>query len=220
MLEFICSWCLGMAGALLTRWRDRYYFNVAALKEFSCELVTVQDCDQPTSIIMWIHGTWNKSGFSTHHELISKLRNEYSAALIVAFNWHAPNNHNQRNGAAQALVVKLNELLRTLPQRPVYLIGHSHGGQVAMTAASLLAEEASDVRVITLATPFIEQVSNARVALPLASLAPFLLLDVLVTIIVAWIAYAYGVSFVPIIIGLMGSVTIMFIDNQTQTPNS
>lgn len=59
-----------------------------------------------------------------------------------------------RTDAAEILVREIIAYKRENPDEPINLIGHSHGGNVAIEACNLLAKEGIEVdNLITMGTP-------------------------------------------------------------------
>ncbi len=72
----------------------------------------------------------------------------------IGFNWKAPktNNEKSRNVAARQLVNYV--LAHRIEGEEITLIGHSHGGNVAIQAANMIYEKTGQkVNIITIATP-------------------------------------------------------------------
>jgi RHS repeat-associated protein len=73
----------------------------------------------------------------------------------VDFEWNGGNSDGDRHAAAQQLVEHV--LKNRKPGEPISLIGHSHGGNVAIEAANLLVKEheiqANEITVVALNTP-------------------------------------------------------------------
>lgn len=107
----------------------------------------------------FIHGTtsspdrWNESSVKT----LKSLTNNKTA--ITKFSWEdldgITNNSNDRYKAAKRLVEYIKE--NRVEGEEVSLIGHSHGGNVAIQAAKMYYEETGEkVNIITIATPTYE----------------------------------------------------------------
>jgi RHS repeat-associated protein len=87
---------------------------------------------------------------------------------VVMFGWSGENNDAARQTAATGLY---NEIVKWHNENgdkdePVRLVGHSHGGNVAILAANLLAENNQDIKIknlITIATPVREYQLRASV---------------------------------------------------------
>ena len=84
--------------------------------------------------------------------LATKLKAVFSKITIETFYWERLNSQKCRYEWACELSARLTEL--DIRYKKIFLIGHSHGGNVALMAAQL--SNISNIGVITLATPFIE----------------------------------------------------------------
>lgn len=123
---------------------------------------------QITCIIVTIHGTFAPGADWTRENSflcsnITKLLSDESV-LIEYLDWtgrlpgvlsRLNNSHRARIIAASRLKERLRCLIREYPEASIFLIGHSHGGNVALYAmrdAEILGEIAG---IVTLSTPFI-----------------------------------------------------------------
>ncbi|MFC5405720.1 S8 family serine peptidase [Cohnella soli] len=99
-----------------------------------------------------IHGTWSDGDTWTPEfvKYVEKLFDEPSEKL----NWSGGNSTDARENAAKAFVDIVYTWHKEHPDDPIRLIGHSHGGNVAIMLANLLAEKGMRVEtLITIATP-------------------------------------------------------------------
>ncbi len=103
-------------------------------------------------LVVLVHGT-----FAAHADWVqpnSQVHREISEAVgesadVVAFCWSGANTHLSRVRAGRALATQIDNAHR----RRVFLVGHSHGGNVALLAAGATREPM--MGVATLATPFL-----------------------------------------------------------------
>ncbi|WP_028592988.1 RHS repeat-associated core domain-containing protein [Paenibacillus assamensis] len=99
-----------------------------------------------------IHGTFSDGDTWTSNfvKYVEKLFNEKSEKLI----WSGDNNIDARSEAAEGFVTQIYDWHKKHPNDPIRLIGHSHGGNVAIMLSNLLAEKGLEVEtLITIATP-------------------------------------------------------------------
>lgn len=81
---------------------------------------------------------------------VEKLFQESSEKLV----WSGGNSTDARSEAAANFVTRVFEWHKENPDDPIRLVGHSHGGNVAILLANLLAEKGMEVEtLITIATP-------------------------------------------------------------------
>ncbi len=114
--------------------------------------------ENPSSIFILIHGTWgadcdwyiSKGDF---FEALEATVGEKNSG-VVSFRWSGGCGHEARVKAAQSLV-KLIKTYHT--NTAIFIIAHSHGGNVATLASHLLAQEEGNkhrIRALfTLGTP-------------------------------------------------------------------
>ncbi|GIO86405.1 hypothetical protein J25TS5_33370 [Paenibacillus faecis] len=107
----------------------------------------------PTGHRVWlIHGTFSDADTWTPDfvKYVEGLFNESSKAL----EWTGKNSNGARSDAAKGFVKTVYEWHSKNPDEPIRLVGHSHGGNVAIMLANLLEEKGLKVEtLITVATP-------------------------------------------------------------------
>jgi hypothetical protein len=136
-------------------------------------------------VLIMVHGTWGR-GFFPDSRPPSKrgLRwyepNSYFyCSLLKYFNdrgvrahtsfveWSGANSFNERERAARDLAQTIDTQLACYAGLPIYLIGHSHGGNVISRSFAHTQSPLDHIRVVTLATPFLEvfktELSNRQV---------------------------------------------------------
>lgn len=130
-------------------------------------------------IIFLVHGTYARKALWTQKG--SKLRSAVEAsfageAQFREFLWSGRNSFSARNKAAIELGKELNQTATENPKIPIILIGHSHGGNVALKSLDYSQASESVAGVICLSTPFLlvrtrrygaSRLSGAMLFLPL-----------------------------------------------------
>lgn len=131
----------------------------------------------PSGMITLVHGTWPR-GFLPkwlimrlpwlskpkplwfqrrspfRENLESSLKHASLDCKIRPFCWSGANSVFARDKAAQKLARLLKDDLKPGNAPPI-VIAHSHGGNVALRAMTYLGADASRVRIVTLAAPFL-----------------------------------------------------------------
>ncbi|MBE9918399.1 hypothetical protein G8C92_30860 [Paenibacillus donghaensis] len=107
----------------------------------------------PTGHRVWlIHGTFSNADTWTSDfvKYVDGLFNESSRKL----EWTGKNSKGARSDAAEDFVNTVYQWHSKNPDEPIRLVGHSHGGNVAILLANLLAKKGMKVEtLITIATP-------------------------------------------------------------------
>src|SRR5262249_46762260 len=137
--------------------------------------------------IILVHGTWSRGFFPKRRQVSllspnkrwwfeegSQFRTALDAALksasldwpIRAFVWSGANSVHARDRAASELSQQLRKDLQD-PNATAVIIAHSHGGNVAFRALQHLNSTADQIKVVTLATPFLRVVARRPFQLPL-----------------------------------------------------
>ena len=109
-------------------------------------------------IITLVHGTWAKK--TTWIESESIISNYLKANLpgkttIAQFKWSGKNSHHARIRASDKLVEHVLHTKKLYPNSHQFIIGHSHGGNVALYAAKNSTVKDNVNTIVCLATPFI-----------------------------------------------------------------
>jgi hypothetical protein len=136
----------------------------------------------PALVITCVHGTWGRGFFSRRtgsqkreqpladpstrfwFEPGSAFRQNLEQALqdgglhaaFDYFEWSGDNSVLQRDEAGKALAEHLRSQSERFPGQAKVVIAHSHGGNVAMRALRRLVDAGEMIRIVTLATPFVE----------------------------------------------------------------
>lgn len=136
---------------------------------------------EPSKVFVLVHGTWAQNALwtSVESELCRELRDEFPGTLIRRFSWSGRNSIRSRARAASELRNFIKESVAIYPAAKHFLIAHSHGGNVALSAIAG-ASDAVD-GLICLATPVLvfrerrlDELSTAL--LPAVAVGPPLLL--------------------------------------------
>jgi pimeloyl-ACP methyl ester carboxylesterase len=111
----------------------------------------------PQYVVVLVHGTWAtgaawlKEASALRRELSQQVEAE---VLWVPFLWTGRNTHRARMRAATQLASLLCGLRARFATEKLLVIGHSHGGNVALYASRLLPPACTIEGVVCLSTPF------------------------------------------------------------------
>src|SRR5205823_320959 len=110
----------------------------------------------PVDIVM-VHGTFAANADWTRSDsfLCNALHARFPNAEFFPFAWSGRNSHSGRIGAGNRLAEFLQSLKARSPDRPIFVITHSHGGNVLLYALSQTSAEACVNGCVFLGTPFI-----------------------------------------------------------------
>jgi hypothetical protein len=105
------------------------------------------------TVFIVIHGTWGSESpwYAADGDFFTSLETtaHKKKAAVVPFCWSGSNSHEARNKAAK----NLSKLIESYDVRTkIILIGHSHGGTVALLASQLLSIHKISI-IYTLGTP-------------------------------------------------------------------
>jgi pimeloyl-ACP methyl ester carboxylesterase len=113
----------------------------------------------PTLVVTLVHGTWARNAAWLRED--SLLCRAILAAFpdqvlrFVPFRWSGHNSVSARFRGAQTLAAKLGAMRREWPEARHVLIGHSHGGFVALSALRGATLDERICGVACLSTPFL-----------------------------------------------------------------
>jgi pimeloyl-ACP methyl ester carboxylesterase len=104
------------------------------------------------TLVVLVHGTFARGArwTSSTHNFCDNIERAIGPCNTYRLLWSGDNCHSERLNAALHLA---NWLSCQSEHSFIYLIGHSHGGNIAALAATIL--NSRRVRVVTMATPFI-----------------------------------------------------------------
>lgn len=125
----------------------------------------------PSIFITLVHGTWGRrklpfSGplwFEEGSTFVASLKQAlapHAGVEIDAFLWSGKNSLNERADAGAALARRLWKQKMRFPNALQVVVGHSHGGSVALLGLGSWADVNHEVMLVTLATPFVEIVTR------------------------------------------------------------
>jgi hypothetical protein len=182
------------------------------------------DLDYEVSTFILVHGTFARGASWTNDDslLVRKLRQRFPHARIVPFLWSGKNAHSERIGAAEELA-KAIEVEAARTKAPLFLIAHSHGGNVCLYASRY--SRAPVTGIVCLATPFIDArprnlagpFANLRWTLALTRVGNLETLIMLATICFLAAVLPGDWGFVAAVIGaicVVGSAAQTFSDRQ------
>jgi len=154
--------------------------------------------------VILVHGTWGRSFWSKRRDVSIGTKDarwfEASSAfatdlkegiqfwkiacLYHPFSWTGLNSIRERDKAAKELAILVTSLEQHYPDDGIVVIGHSHGGNVAMRMMQHIANPPARLRIVTLATPFLGIETCRRGALATA-------LKVITLVLVALLGLAH-----------------------------
>ena len=122
--------------------------------------LTATDLVSSDPVVYFVHGTfasgapWTAADAAIGTAIAGALRADGLEPVFQRIEWSGANTVAARCDAIADLEACLDRIFAINPHRRVLLIGHSHGGSVAIKAAERFAR-CDGLAVITLATPFI-----------------------------------------------------------------
>jgi len=109
----------------------------------------------PTGLAVWlIHGTWVDWRDTEFTDEMKQKMLDLFGEQVFALLWTGENNVRARQDAANALVNDILTFVYNNPHEPIRLVGHSHGGNIAIMVANMLEPFGIAVdTLITIGTP-------------------------------------------------------------------
>jgi hypothetical protein len=126
--------------------------------------------EEPPFVVTLVHGTWGRgflpwltarsskprwfeTGSPFRSQLISELSLGGVAPIIEEFHWSGRNSIKARRNAAVQLSNDITKHIKLFPNATHTVIGHSHGGNIALSALS--NQVPNECLLVSLATPFL-----------------------------------------------------------------
>jgi triacylglycerol esterase/lipase EstA (alpha/beta hydrolase family) len=108
------------------------------------------------STVFLVHGTSAQGApwIRPDSKLATAIATAYPNVRIVPFDWSGDNSHQARVTAGHQLASRIRQVMEEIPESRIAIIGHSHGGNVALYALRDKAVAALVSEVIFLGTPF------------------------------------------------------------------
>jgi RHS repeat-associated protein len=111
----------------------------------------------PTGLAVWlIHGTWSDKSTWTQdfRDWIVGEKGAFAGEDLFFGDWGGRNTRGSRQAGADAILAEILRFHQNNPDEPIRLVGHSHGGNVGILVANMLAEKGIKVdTLITIGTP-------------------------------------------------------------------
>jgi pimeloyl-ACP methyl ester carboxylesterase len=130
---------------------------VASLFRDRSATVETDWLQNPSHIVILIHGTWARdAAWTLPHSALRRAFVEVlgERVLFTRLIWSGSNTFQSRATASIKLNEKIARLREQFPGRSVTLVGHSHGGNIALSAINTSLQRNVDA-VICLSTPFL-----------------------------------------------------------------
>jgi len=147
------------------------------------------------STIFLVHGTrargapWSRPG----SPLANAIATAYPQVRIISFDWSGDNSHAARVAAGRHLASRIRRVAAEMPGSRIVIIGHSHGGNVALYALRDRSVAALISDVIFLGTPFFRFGRiDVRPAVRLFARVVGFLVFLAAMSIAIWAAYQFG----------------------------
>lgn len=110
-------------------------------------------------VVILIHGTFARDAkwIESNSEMSKALCERFPTVRVEAFRWSGRNSHMARISAGEALAGRIDDISKSLKTGAgIHLIGHSHGGNVALYAVDRSKRGDRIKGMAFLGTPFLE----------------------------------------------------------------
>jgi hypothetical protein len=153
--------------------------------------------DAPPPLIILVHGTYASNALWTHPEssVCKRLRHELGENCeFHKFLWDGENRMSSRQRAASELTAKLDEFTQSATNRNLFVLAHSHGGNIALHALAGMVHPKRVKGVVTLGTPFLRTEQRDSTTLKFIAASYALWICILVSIFLAILLSSIGVG--------------------------
>jgi Protein of unknown function (DUF2974) len=130
----------------------------------------VQDRSSPALTVTLVHGTFDRDAewIKGASPLYNELKRHFKEGVVIdnEFKWTGRNNVIARLAAADELAKRIVKTSEEHLNAKHYIVGHSHGGNVAIYASQKLVNSQKIFGIATLARPFLhasERSEKARI---------------------------------------------------------
>jgi hypothetical protein len=139
---------------------------------------------------------WFEPGSTFRSDLARRLQSNCVQSKFESVDWSGSNSFDEREKAAQQLAELLRKRHRSDLNTPIVVIGHSHGGNVAIRALQNLGDGISQTYIATLTTPFVEVIRTPLADSVRASLRILLIFQPICAAVLVYLTFNYfGLSF-------------------------
>jgi pimeloyl-ACP methyl ester carboxylesterase len=195
VLFLLCAWAVRGVRWLIGQ-RQPHYASTE---------ISAADLQSTAPLLIAVHGTfapnadWTKPEAPLCRTLDAALHGNSAPLICHRIEWSGANQVAARLAAITQLRARVQAVLSANPQRQLILVGHSHGGNIAIKVAQEFMAH-KNLRLVTLATPFL--IAQPRplgqmfsMAWPLLAVLPVCLALGLVAVLLPayWVHAAAGV---------------------------
>jgi len=114
------------------------------------------EADRLDKVFVLVHGTWARKAewIEPESDFAKKLTSKVPYSRTSAFRWSGRNSDRARRDAGKKLAEHTANLRRERPDAEIAVVGHSHGGNVALNAYRDPCGQQSIEKIVCLGTPF------------------------------------------------------------------
>jgi len=161
-------------------------------------------------LVIFIHGTFAPGAAWTREDspLYQAIQQVFPESPVVPFGWSGKNSHLERLAAATQLGAHIRSLKRLSPDVRIFLVAHSHGGNVALYALRDPSLQMMVDGLVCLATPYIDIAPRLAVRAHTAAMGIFSFFCLL-GLTVSVVQEQWG-EFLEVIAGLSGFLLSAF----------
>jgi len=114
------------------------------------------EADRLDKVFVLVHGTWASKAewIEPESDFAKRLTSKVPYSRTSAFRWTGRNSDRARRDAGKKLAEHTANLRRERPDTEIVVVGHSHGGNVALNAYREPCGQQSIEKIVCLGTPF------------------------------------------------------------------
>jgi hypothetical protein len=155
--ELLAVTYVGLLGFALA-WNTTTAVGRALVMRFARQQHQEEAPSNPDVVVTLVHGTWARGAgwTASSSPLCATLRNAaWGTVRFERFTWSGRNAISARAAAIEGLISHIQATQERWPRARHYIVGHSHGGNIALQALRDRTVEGRTVGVVCLSTPFL-----------------------------------------------------------------
>lgn len=170
----------------------------------------IEALSEENNLVIFIHGTFAPGAIWTRQNspLFLEIQQSIPNSLVFPFGWSGKNNHKERLSASRELQVYIRHLNKLKPDAQIYLVAHSHGGNVALQALRDFKLQQLVKGLVCLATPYITISPRLTISSHIKGIG-FASGSFLALLVVLLVDEKLG-EFLEVVVGLLGIVLSVF----------
>jgi hypothetical protein len=138
---------------------DKTQQAITELARFGARAADKRRSADVRAVVTLVHGTFARGAAWCQEgsPVCEAIRARFGDSVVIdVFEWSGSVQHEARVQAGRELIEHAKRLIRRYPERPYFLVGHSHGGNVIRYSLRDPEIRSATTGVVAMATPFLD----------------------------------------------------------------